>query len=989
MESYYRSYPLISRLQVLHDLEKAERLYDLIPSTDKQVPNDAVVELHRHMNLEQQITSFQWLNRINMMSVSPHHRTTIISLHQSLYSYFNLSKLSAKHWYWVSDYYKSIRKFDMSLLAIRHAKEYGLDNHIVTLQECKILKETKNYGKAMMLIEPIEINTNEMRMTLDLYIKRNRSKDAAAANYLPDSLSSTLKRHQLAERILLATQIMNETKQKLGKGIANRYKLSIELKDKAWDQAHYEFARYHDENYVSYSNNDTDSSFIVNRLGMNSGSSNSSQVQKDLLYHDRSRCKSVVQALEHYARCVSISSRYLLQALPRFITLWLSFTSIRSSDGPTNAAGLSSNTKISGKITVASSAASVASNSSYTSKASEYLRSEQDKCNKLVEDYSKVIHPSFWYTCLPQLISRTNHPNPDSSRIIESIIVEVIKEFPHHGIWHLGGLIHSNNEARKKISKQILLNVSESMKSEKNRSTSSRIMLQDAVKLFRSFVDLATRQTNERRLKYSWPTDIQDIRSILVPTQTVLQSSFFTLSSSIASISSSSYLSMDGDTSLSSQSSSNLLNVDKFYFQSIDENVDVAISKAKPKTIHIRTICGKRIKFLVKQEKQGDLRKDARMMEFNSIVNRLLTSSHESRSKKLRLRTFSVICLSEECGILEWVNNTSCIRHIIMEAHGYYPDGVFPQIDFKSMFQLLPELQKQYEFDISGLVKRYRQEVSEKYKPCLSRWFLETFRDATSWYETRHRFIRSCSVWSVIGYVVGLGDRHSENILLDITNGECVHVDFDCLFDKGLTLARPELVPFRLTSNIVDAMGLTGIQGGYQINMEICMTILRENKETLMSVLEPFLRDPTVAWLRSGRAAHQRSHASSIAESNDGRGSVLHFQDHENAEAKETLNKISARLSGVYNISHPFAEKIAAAYQGRKEPLPDYGLGAAKDEGQPLSVVGQVQRLIVEATCEENLAQMYIGKFHHKYSYEVISISITLYIHFIGWQPWL
>lgn len=29
-----------------------------------------------------------------------------------------------------------------------------------------------------------------------------------------------------------------------------------------------------------------------------------------------------------------------------------------------------------------------------------------------------------------------------------------------------------------------------------------------------------------------------------------------------------------------------------------------------------------------------------------------------------------------------------------------------------------------------------------------------------------------------------LGDRHCENILIDETNGDTVHVDFNCLFDK-------------------------------------------------------------------------------------------------------------------------------------------------------------------------------------------------------------
>jgi len=63
---------------------------------------------------------------------------------------------------------------------------------------------------------------------------------------------------------------------------------------------------------------------------------------------------------------------------------------------------------------------------------------------------------------------------------------------------------------------------------------------------------------------------------------------------------------------------------------------------------------------------------------------------------------------------------------------------------------------------------------------------------------------------------VGLGDRHTENVLLDTTCGEVVHVDFDCLFDKGLNLARPEIVPFRLTPNLVDAMGLTGVEGSFR-----------------------------------------------------------------------------------------------------------------------------------------------------------------------------
>lgn len=43
---------------------------------------------------------------------------------------------------------------------------------------------------------------------------------------------------------------------------------------------------------------------------------------------------------------------------------------------------------------------------------------------------------------------------------------------------------------------------------------------------------------------------------------------------------------------------------------------------------------------------------------------------------------------------------------------------------------------------------------------------------------------------SIVGYILGLGDRHGENILLDSTNGGVVHVDFNCLFNRVLQIKR-------------------------------------------------------------------------------------------------------------------------------------------------------------------------------------------------------
>ncbi len=67
-------------------------------------------------------------------------------------------------------------------------------------------------------------------------------------------------------------------------------------------------------------------------------------------------------------------------------------------------------------------------------------------------------------------------------------------------------------------------------------------------------------------------------------------------------------------------------------------------------------------------------------------------------------------------------------------------------------------------------------------------------------------------------------------ILLEEGNGGVFHVDFNCLFDKGLTFAQPERVPFRLTHNMVAAMGIYGYEGPFRQCSELTLRILRQQE---------------------------------------------------------------------------------------------------------------------------------------------------------------
>lgn len=135
-----------------------------------------------------------------------------------------------------------------------------------------------------------------------------------------------------------------------------------------------------------------------------------------------------------------------------------------------------------------------------------------------------------------------------------------------------------------------------------------------------------------------------------------------------------------------------------------------------------------------------------------------------------------------------------------------------------------------------------------KNPPIFSEWFKDRFTTPHNWYQARSSYIRTAAVMSIVGYILGLGDRHGENILFDASNGDTVHVDFNCLFNKGESFDIPEVVPFRLTRNMVHAMGPLGVEGLYRKCCEITMRVLQEQMPTLMSVLKPFIYDPLVSW---------------------------------------------------------------------------------------------------------------------------------------------
>jgi len=101
----------------------------------------------------------------------------------------------------------------------------------------------------------------------------------------------------------------------------------------------------------------------------------------------------------------------------------------------------------------------------------------------------------------------------------------------------------------------------------------------------------------------------------------------------------------------------------------------------------------------------------------------------------------------------------------------------------------------------------------------------------------------------MVGYILGLGDRHPSNLMLDRVSGRVVHIDFgDCFEVTAKRAVFPEIVPFRLTRMITTTMGDAGIEGTFRVNCERTMRVIRENRDSVMAMLEAFVYDPLISW---------------------------------------------------------------------------------------------------------------------------------------------
>lgn len=357
------------------------------------------------------------------------------------------------------------------------------------------------------------------------------------------------------------------------------------------------------------------------------------------------------------------------------------------------------------------------------------------------------------------------------------------------------------------------------------------------------------------------------------------------------------------------------------HFRGLAESVTVMNGINAPKVVECLGSDGNRYRQLAKSG-NDDLRQDAVMEQFFGLVNTFLHNHRDTWKRRLGIRTYKVVPFTPSAGVLEWVNGTLPLGEYLIGstrnggAHGRYGigDWTFP----KCREHMAKEHNKSRAF----------QEVCQNFRPVMHYFFLERFLHPADWFERRLAYTRSVAASSMVGYIVGLGDRHSMNILIDQATAEVVHIDLGVAFEQGLMLKTPERVPFRLTRDLIDGMGVSGVEGVFRRCCEETLSVMRTNKEALLTIVEVFIHDPLYKWALSPLKALQRQ-----KETEDDLETSL-----EDSEEEYEGNKDAAR-----------------ALMRVKQKLDGY------EEGEMRSVHGQVQQLIQDATDPDRLCQMFPG----------------------------
>ena len=380
--------------------------------------------------------------------------------------------------------------------------------------------------------------------------------------------------------------------------------------------------------------------------------------------------------------------------------------------------------------------------------------------------------------------------------------------------------------------------------------------------------------------------------------------------------------------------------------------ISVIRSKQKPRFVQMLGVNNHKYSFLLKGG--DDLKLDERCMQLFTVLNQIV-GEH-------LLTTYPVIPLSSSAGLVGWVEDCDTLHAAVSRVRESR------NVLLLKEYEILKKINAE---TIEQKIDHFKKAIHSETQDELA-FFI--FAQDGRWLERRRNFTKTLAAYSVVGYLLGLGDRHPSNIMISRKDGKIVHIDFCDIFEINSTRRRfPEKVPFRLTRMLQIALGSDLID--FKFECERILSKLRDPE--IITLFDAIFNDPSIIWHFAGFV--ETSTSSSEIESDRQSGAPTLLSVPTNAVLSVSADHSDQDISEDEEDPASIERLKRARNFEMKRALGPDGVNAHgslmqltanaifKRINQKLSgddfssVQDQVEHLIREATSMENLCQAYVG----------------------------
>ncbi|XP_074056019.1 DNA-dependent protein kinase catalytic subunit isoform X1 [Macrotis lagotis] len=291
-----------------------------------------------------------------------------------------------------------------------------------------------------------------------------------------------------------------------------------------------------------------------------------------------------------------------------------------------------------------------------------------------------------------------------------------------------------------------------------------------------------------------------------------------------------------------------------------DERVKVMTSLRRPKRITIRGNDEKEYPFLVKGGE--DLRQDQRIEQLFGVMNIILSQDAACSQRNMRLKTYHVIPMTTRLGLIEWIENTCTLKELLLnnmseeEKVAYESGPKAPHLEYNNWLTKIAGKQDGNSYILmykranrTEAITAFRNRESKVPANLLRRAFVKMSTTPEAFLALRSHFASSHALICISHWILGIGDRHLSNFMINMETGGMIGIDFGHAFGSATQfLPIPELMPFRLTRQFINLMLPMKETGLIYSIMVHALRAFRLDPGLLISTMDVFVKEPSLDW---------------------------------------------------------------------------------------------------------------------------------------------